>query len=182
MATQDNSRNPWIHAMALLCGSLVLSLPVFSACGDVKSIDCSGYYHPVCGSDGKTYANDCYAKLADVDIILDGSCSFPDEGVFVHFEMSSERVRMYITRTTTIQDARDNLAGRNQKHIPMGKIRSGRLFDAQWSWYVDPETITLNEVTIEVCDASPSYIEQHLGDWLGRDWCPWSAEIEYIEE
>lgn len=160
---------------------LFLLLLFAFSCGSASEVDCSGYYRPVCGSDAKTYDNDCYARLAQVSNWIDGRCPFPPDGLFVHFKMGDARVRMYLTDPQAQQDARETLAGRMNKHIPKGTVRAGRLFDPRWSWYVDPLTISMAEFSTELCDAAPSFIEDHLGEWLGREWCPWMSKIEWIE-
>ncbi len=49
-----------------------------------------------------------------------------------------------------------------------------------WSWHLAPETITFTDLNIELCDATPSHVEQHLFDWIhqvGR-YCPWNWKLE----
>lgn len=47
-----------------------------------------------------------------------------------------------------------------------------------WSWYFDPTDWDLAEISIEVCDGNPQYVEDNLGDYIdiGR-YCPWSSKV-----
>jgi hypothetical protein len=44
------------------------------ACGNPADIDCSYYTDPVCGLDGESYQNDCYAEQAGVFEYAEGAC------------------------------------------------------------------------------------------------------------
>ncbi len=52
--------------------------------------------------------------------------------------------------------------------------------DRTWSWHLVPESVNFTELSIESCDATPSYVENNLMSWIhqvGR-YCPWSWKIE----
>eukprot|EP00439_Symbiodinium_sp_Y106_P039325 s1076_g4.t2 len=58
------------------------------------------------------------------------------------------------------------------------QILSGSDCDG-WSWHVDPKNVGWAELAVEVCDASPRYIEEHSEAWRtspGR-WCPWKVQV-----
>ena len=51
--------------------------------------------------------------------------------------------------------------------------------NAPWSWHIAPATLEFAELTIEVCDGLPSYVED--GTVTSDHYCPWSAKIVSID-
>lgn len=63
-------------------------------------------------------------------------------------------------------------------------ITLGAGCDPQWSWTVDPAGQSWADVTIEVCDGTPSYIEGDPAAWLASpgQWCPWAAVVTAVDD
>lgn len=77
----------------------------------------------------------------------------------------------------TIRLGFDVLNGRAQR-FPIGSLVPGNGgFNAPWSWHVDPTSLRLTEVAIEVCDGRPSYVEAHVNEYAHTGYCPWGGRI-----
>jgi hypothetical protein len=59
-------------------------------------------------------------------------------------------------------------------------------YNLNWSWHFIPGEWDLCEMSIEVCDGTPSYVEENLEEWLSMQdaFCPWDSYIkeEVIDE
>ena len=91
-----------------------------------------------------------------------------------------------LTDPAVIAEARAQANGHEpSKHVTGLVITEAVSYNAPWSFHLDPASISFAEMSIEVCDAATSYVEEHLeevgGAFLpGRRWCPWSSRV--IEE
>ncbi len=74
----------------------------------------------------------------------------------------------------TIRIARENIA-LPRAHPTGPLLRGDGGFNAPWSWHFDPDRVRMAEISIEVCDGRPSYVEAHLADF--PTYCPWGARI-----
>ncbi|MFI0485571.1 calmodulin-binding protein [Actinomadura sp. 9N215] len=89
-----------------------------------------------------------------------------------------------LTDPAEIQHARDLINGSATDNPQvMGKIvKQPAPYNPGWSYHFDPATVQFFEVATEVCDATISYVEEHLdeagGAFLpGLTWCPWSSRV-----
>jgi hypothetical protein len=112
----------------------------------------------------------------------------PHEGVVAIFDVHGEQIRVWTTNEDTINDLYALQAGESDANIPNGPIAHGNSpegaepVNVPWSWHYDPEQVEMAEVTIEVCDGTPSFVEANV-DYFVEDvgqYCPWSAELVEI--
>jgi len=106
-------------------------------------------------------------------------------GILVTFDVSGETYKIFVTNKDTIADIYALQGGMSQAAIPSGRIVRGAVpYNAPWSWHIDPEDIDMAEITIELCDGTPSQVEANLDYWVDtvKRFCPWSAQITKIED
>ncbi|SEG34180.1 hypothetical protein SAMN04489712_104487 [Thermomonospora echinospora] len=95
-----------------------------------------------------------------------------------------ERFIFRLTDPDKIREARDILSGseRHKTHV-LGKIvKSTAPYNPGWNYHLDPQSISFFAYAIEVCDATPWYVQNHLdevgGAFLpGAHWCPWGSRL-----
>lgn len=62
-----------------------------------------------------------------------------------------------------------------------GPIERGTVdYNPNWSWHFVENQWDLAEISTEVCDGRPSFVEEELDYWVdqvGR-FCPWSSRVE----
>jgi hypothetical protein len=108
-----------------------------------------------------------------------GACSpLPTAGVYATFRVVSDVFRASITNAMGIDQVLALWRGQSQAKIPVGELECGNgTFNCGWTWRMSPASITFAEVTIEVCDATPSYVQGNCASFPNGRYCPWSAEV-----
>ncbi len=97
-----------------------------------------------------------------------------------------------LTNQELIDKALRILSGeeRDEVHVMGRIIKRQKPYNPQWSYHLDPSTISFFAMAIEVCDATMDYVEDHLDEACGAflpgcHWCPWSSrlvrEVEYSQ-
>ena len=97
----------------------------------------------------------------------------------VGFEGRDATVTVFVNERRQIDrmKAEAEAALEDKRFIVSGIVRGEKKFNEPWSYSMGPGSIVLAEVFVEVCDASPGYVERHQEDWLGKRWCPWSSYV-----
>lgn len=108
-------------------------------------------------------------------------------GVLVEFELNDQTFHVWVTNPQTIQQLLDLRDGKSDAKIPSGKILNGAgeaNYNAPWTWHLDPQDIEMAEFTIEVCDAEPKYVEEHVQEFVDvvKRYCPWSANFVSLQD
>ena len=116
-----------------------------------------------------------------VAALLAGCASQESGPVVATFEVAGgETFAVELATPELIEHAQDLLAGKNVAAIPLGRVvRNDPSVNEPWSWHLDPATFQFAQVTTEVCDGIPSYVEDETV--TSPDYCPWSAKIIAID-
>lgn len=105
------------------------------------------------------------------------------EAAYFEFTDASEgSFVIKLTDPARISEARDILDGGPDQGVMGIIVTQPAPYNPDWSYHLDPASISFFEFAIEVCDASMTYVEEHL-DEVGSSflpdnrWCPWSSEL-----
>lgn len=137
---------------------------------------------------GKRFIRQVLTVLAVVAMLTMGfnspsSAATPARFVF-EYPPSPGQFVVELTDESKIQKARDILSGKEKDatHILGRIIKRPADYNPNWSYQLDPNSISFFQMAIEVCDASIQYTEDHLdeagGAFLpGAFWCPWNSRL-----
>lgn len=87
---------------------------------------------------------------------------------------------VFVDRLNDINKMTEEALAVDKTKIVSGLVRKQRSYNPDWNFTMGPGSIILGEVFVEVCDASPSYVQRHRADWLGRRWCPWDSYVAAV--
>lgn len=127
------------------------------------------------------------AKTGEVINVKPDLLAELDGGVVATFQVGNSQFRAFVTNGDVIEQLYALQRGEIQASIPVSNLLPGPgagMHNAPWSWHLDPEQFGLAEMTIEVCDGTPQFVEEELDYWLNQvgQYCPWSAELVGIED
>ncbi len=102
-----------------------------------------------------------------------------------------EQFVIRVTDQVLLDEMIDICQGHSMQRIVVGRLVTGNggynhdaLNSNVWSWHLQEDTISLADMTMEVCDGLPSFVENYLGYWVGfvHTYCPWTSNIVAIAE
>lgn len=109
-----------------------------------------------------------------------GPSAYPAGSVIVTFKVLKEQYRVLVVDPAQVAIAQMLLAGEEAPRIPNGVVvRGDPSVNVGWSWHIDPSSFEFADVTTEVCDGKPSYVENDV--ITGDRFCPWSAKVIAVE-
>lgn len=89
-----------------------------------------------------------------------------------------------VTDQARIDQARRIVSGeeRDEVHVLGRIVKRQQPYNPQWSFHLDPNTISFFQMAIEVCDSTTPYVEDNLDEACGAFlpgcfWCPWSSKV-----
>lgn len=98
---------------------------------------------------------------------------------FILETANGDKFKVYATDPEAIQLLIDNYYGLNNMFVS-GRLMIGNGgFNSPWSWHLDPDDVTMAEFAIELCDGTPTEVENNLPYWLFQveTFCPWSSKV-----
>ena len=97
----------------------------------------------------------------------------------VTFEVAGyadETYKIELATPELIEHVKQIMAGEDVALIPNGLVvRDDPGVNAPWSWHIDPASLGFADVTTEVCDGLPSYVED--GTVTSPYFCPWLTKV-----
>jgi hypothetical protein len=106
-----------------------------------------------------------------------GVCGLPGSGLYATFRVVDDVFYVWITNPTGINEAIALWRGQSMAAIPVGAVDCANgMFNCGWTWRIKPDVVRFAEVTIELCDGTPSYVQGHCASFA-NSYCPWSAQL-----
>jgi hypothetical protein len=116
--------------------------------------------------------------LAGCAVPVPDDSAVPSAPAVVTFEVADQgQYSIELGTDELIAHVVDLQNGGEDGRIPVGTIvRDGDGgVNAPWSWHIDPDSLEFADMTIEVCDGLPEYVED--GTLTSDTYCPWNAVV-----
>ncbi|MDO8490663.1 MAG: hypothetical protein Q7T04_01450 [Dehalococcoidia bacterium] len=106
-------------------------------------------------------------------------------GILATFDVNQEKYMVFLTKKTGIEQVFAVQRGESRATIPTGRMLRGSVpYNEPWSWHIDSEMFGMAELTIELCDRTPSQVEANLDYWVDtvQYFCLRSAKLADIQD
>ena len=103
----------------------------------------------------------------------------PDGAAVFEIEVSGEIFRAAVTDTAEVRLLTQRMQS-GARGVVSGELRSGDGgFNSSWGWHLEPGSVHVADMAIELCDGRPSMVQADLTYWIGtvRQYCPWGARV-----
>ena len=103
----------------------------------------------------------------------------PVDAVEFTVAVEDEQFRVRIEDPAEIAQARALINTTNTVNVNGQILRGHGGFNTGYSWHLKPSTVQLVDLTIELCDGMPSYVEENVDYYVDtvKAYCPWGARI-----
>lgn len=103
---------------------------------------------------------------------------------YFEFTDGHDKFVFKLTDPARIQQARDILSGVDtENRSVMGTVvKTPASYNQPWKYQLAPDSVKFFSMAMEVCDASISYVNNHLSEVGGAllpksTWCPWQSKL-----
>ena len=86
---------------------------------------------------------------------------------------------MEVSDPDSIRKARENMAGQNRLHHNGVLAKGDAGYNSGHLWHLLPATVRMVEISAEVCDGLPSYVDKDIDHWVTavKTYCPWPGRV-----
>jgi hypothetical protein len=109
----------------------------------------------------------------------DDSGTDPGTEAMYVVEVREERFSVKVEGAAAIAAMDARMAAGTEGVISGRLVRGNGGFNTPWKWHLDPATVTVPDLAMEVCDGWPSFLEEDLDYWVDtvKQFCPWGAKV-----
>ena len=118
-------------------------------------------------------------------LVFAGACDsedplYPDHYPVFEIEQAGERFRVEVADEDVAATLDALRVSGEPASVLMGELVAGDGgFNGPYGWHLDPETVEVVDMAIELCDGKPSFVEEDLEYWLEtvERYCPWGPKV-----
>jgi hypothetical protein len=94
-------------------------------------------------------------------------------------QVVDEQFRVRVEDPAEITRARALIASGASTNINGQILRGTGGFNAGYSWHLKPSSVEFVDLTIELCDGMPSYVEENVDYYVDtvKQYCPWGIKV-----